>query len=114
MMLTIDISLAVLSVDCFLQTAAANNDYHFLEKQFGFPYFNEINDDKQFDKVTHNIESTFRTASKNRKKTASDSMEKITVGERISARKAEKNNYMNDVALSGESSSDLTFKTEED
>ena len=114
MMLTIDISLAVLSVDCFLQTAAANNDYHFLEKQFGFPYFNEINDDKQFDKVTHNIESTFRTSSENRKKTASDSMEKITVSERISARKVEKNNYMNDVALSGESSSDLTFKTEED
>ena len=41
-------------------------------------------------------------------------MEKITVGERISARTVEKNNYMNDVALSGESSSDLTFKTEED
>ena len=102
------------NIDCSLKTIFANNCYHFLEKQFGFPYFDEVKDERKFDEISRNIKDDFKIASEERRKTACDSMESIvSSGERISARTNNKNDFMSDVSLAGETSSDLTIKDDD-
>ncbi|MBR1592766.1 MAG: hypothetical protein IJ666_07140 [Ruminococcus sp.] len=95
-------------------TLWANNKYHFLENQYGFPYFDELKTENFLDEISSNIKNEFKIASEQRRKTASDSMGDIVVtGGMISAHEKEKNNYMGDVSLTGDSSSDLTFKIDD-
>lgn len=67
----------VISIILSIATASVNKEYHYLETQFGFPYFNERFEEQNFDKRQREIKDEFQQNYERLMKTSSADMNDI-------------------------------------
>lgn len=76
----------------------ANRKYRFLEKQAGFPHFNELLEEQRMELLDRKILNPYKRGSEERKKTESQEMFDIELnGEVIGEHQKEENNYMDEI-----------------
>ncbi len=70
--------IAVVTVILSVVTAYTNRQYHYLENQFGFPYFNERFEEQNLDIRQSNIKDSYRQNYERMMKTSSADMDDVS------------------------------------
>ncbi len=74
----INVFICFITIVLSLATSFANKEYHYLEKQFGFPYFNERFEEQNLDKRQREIKDEYQQNYERLMKTSSSDMTDIT------------------------------------
>ncbi len=69
--------ICIITVILSLATISVNKEYHYLEKQFGFPYFNERFEEQNLDKRQREIKDDYQQNYERLMKTSSSDMTDI-------------------------------------
>ena len=89
----------------------ANRKYKWLESQYGFPHFNELQSDQELDRVQRGIKDEYTQKLESLQKTRADGMEGVSVSGTVEVHTDVKPDLMNSVSVS-DTVSDLIGKSD--